>query len=275
MPDYLASLFSVAGKTALVTGGASGIGRMCAEALVRAGARVLIASRKGEACVAAAAELNRLGGPGRAEGFAGDVGTEAGILALAAEVKARAGGRLDILVNNAGRTWGAPIETFPYRAWGAIFALKVAGMFTLTREVLPDRTAAATLDDPSRVINLGSVMGSIPLGRGTYSYATSKAAVHHLTRILAEEFAGRAITVNAFAPGPFPSRMTAFAIGDDAGRDRTAQRVPMGRVGRPDDIAGALLFLCGRGGAYTTGAVLPLDGGMHVETAGVLFESGD
>ena len=270
--DYLASLFSVAGKTALVTGGATGIGRMCAEALVQAGARVLIASRKGEACERVATELNALGAPGSCEGFAGDVGTEEGVLALAAEVKRRAGGRLDILVNNAGKTWGEPLERFPWKAWEGVFSVNVAGLFTLTRELLPELTAAASPDDPARVVNLGSVMGSAPMGEGPYSYSASKAAVHHLTRILARELARRQITVNAFAPGPFPSRMMAFATAEEEVRAKTAATVPMGRIGRPSDVAGALLFLCGRGGAYTTGAILPIDGGIACDVGHKLFE---
>ena len=279
MSDYLSSLFSVAGKTALVTGGAGGIGRMISTALVLAGARVLIASRKGDACAAVAARLNAdaeaAGSAGRAEGFAGDVATEEGVLALAAEVRARVGGRLDILVNNAGRSWGSPIETFPYRAWSDVFALNLFGLFTLTRELLPELTASAELEDPARVINLGSVMGTAPIGRNTYSYATSKAAVHHLTRILAQEFARRPITVNALAPGPFPSRMTAFAIGTEEGQSRVGQAVPMGRVGLPSDVAGTILYLCGRGGSYTTGAVIPIDGGISVDAVEDLFEEAE
>jgi NAD(P)-dependent dehydrogenase (short-subunit alcohol dehydrogenase family) len=268
--DYLSSLFSVAGKTALVTGGATGIGRMIAEALVRAGARVLIASRKGEACEAVARELNALDADGTAEGFAGDVATEAGVTALASEVKARAS-HLHILVNNAGKTWGEPLERFPHKAWESVFSVNVAGLFTLTQQLLPLLEAAAGDDDPARVVNLGSVMGAAPIGDNAYSYAASKAAVHHLTRILAKELASRRITVNAFAPGPFQSRMTAFATGDEHKRAQVAAGVPLGRIGRPDDIAGALLFLCGRGGAYTTGAVLPLDGGIGVETGHEIF----
>ncbi len=268
--SYLEGLFSVMGKTALVTGGATGIGRMIAEALVRAGAHVVIASRKGEACEAVAQELNALDAGGTAEGFAGDVATEAGVMALAGEVKVRTQ-RLHILVNNAGKSWGEPLEQFPHKAWEGVFSVNVAGLFTLTQQLLPLLESAASDDDPSRVVNLGSVMGAQPIGENAYSYAASKAAVHHLTRILAQEFAGRRITVNAFAPGPFQSRMTAFATGDEARRAVVAAGVPFGRIGRPDDIAGALLFLCGRGGAYTTGAIIPLDGGIGVETGGKLF----
>jgi NAD(P)-dependent dehydrogenase (short-subunit alcohol dehydrogenase family) len=269
--SYLDTLFSVSGKTALVTGGATGIGRMIAEALVRAGARVLIASRKGDACQEVARELNELGASGSAEGFGGDVAAEAGVMALAAEVKSRTEA-LHVLVNNAGKSWGEPLDRFPHKAWESIFAVNVAGLFTLTQQLLPLLERTASDDDPARVVNLGSVMGAQPMGDGAYSYAASKAAVHHLTRILAKELADRRITVNAFAPGPFQSRMTAFATGDEAKRAIVAAGVPFGRIGRPEDIAGALLFLCGRGGAYTTGAIIPLDGGVGVECGHDLFE---
>ena len=207
--SYLDKLFSVAGKTALVTGAATGIGRMVATGLVRAGAQVMIASRKGEDCLKVANELNALGGSGHAEGFAGDVSSEAGIAALVAEVKARTQ-RLHILVNNAGISWGAPLQDFPYHAWAKVFGVNVTAVFHLTRELLPLLDAAASDEDPARVINLGSVMGTQPLADDAYSYTASKAAVHHLTRTLALEFAARRITVNAFAPGPFQSRMTAL-----------------------------------------------------------------
>ena len=269
--SYLDDLFSVAGKTALVTGAATGIGRMAATGLVMGGARVMIASRKGADCVRVAQELNDLGGPGAAEGFSGDVGTEEGIAALVGEVRSRTG-RLDILVNNAGITWGAPFEDFPYAAWEKVLAVNVAGLFHLTRELTPLLENAASDDDPARVINLGSVMGTQPLADGAYSYAASKAAVHHLTRTLAIEFAQRRITVNAFAPGPFQSRMTAFATATDEQAAHIGSRVPLGRVGAPDDIAGATLYLCSRAGRYVTGAILPLDGGQSVQHGMTLFK---
>lgn len=263
-------LFSVKGKTALVTGAATGIGRMAATALAMAGAKVLIASRKGADCERVAGEINALGGPGSAEGFAGDVSTEAGVDSLVAEVKARTG-QLHILINNAGVTWGEPLETFPYKAWARVLDVNVTGLFHLTRQLLPLLDAAASDADPARIINLGSVMGTQPMADGAYSYTASKAAVHHLTRTLADEFAGRRITVNAFAPGPFQSRMTAFATGSDEGADKVGQRVPLGRIGAPTDIAAATLFLCGRGGSYVTGAILPLDGGQSVQHGMKLF----
>lgn len=266
----LDKLFSLEGKTALVTGAATGIGRMAATALVEAGATVLIASRKGEACEAVAAELNAMEANGKAEGFAGDVSTEAGIDALVKEVKSRTD-KLDILINNAGVTWGEPIDTFPYQAWSKVMDVNVTAVFHLTQQLLPLLEKAATHDDPARVINLGSVMGDAALGEGAYSYAASKAAVHHITKIMARELAERHITFNAFAPGPFQSKMTAFATATEDQADHVGKGVPLGRIGKPEDIAGATLYLCGRGGAYITGAILPLDGGIHVNPAPDLF----
>jgi NAD(P)-dependent dehydrogenase (short-subunit alcohol dehydrogenase family) len=268
---YLDDLFSVKGKVALVTGAATGIGRMAATGLVHGGARVLIASRKGEHCEAVAKELNGLDAPGSAEGFAGDVSSEEGIAALVAEVKARTDS-LHILVNNAGATWGADLETFPYNAWAKVLNVNVTGLFHLTRELLPLLDKAAADDDPARIINLGSVMGTQPMADGAYSYTASKAAVHHLTRTLASEFAARRITVNAFAPGPFQSRMTAFATASDEQAAHVGSRVPIGRIGRPDDIAGSTLYLCSRAGSYVTGAILPIDGGQSVQHGMRLFK---
>ncbi len=264
------TLFSLQGKTALVTGGATGIGRMAAEALVRAGARVLIASRKAEACEAVAAELNALDASGQAEGFGGDVATMEGVEALASEVRNRTD-RLDILMNNAGISWGAPMGQFPHEAWEKIMSVNVAGLFDLTQKLLPVLMASGSTDDPARVINVGSVMGEVPMGDGAYSYSASKAAVLHLTKIMAKEFSPYHITVNALAPGPFVSRMTAFATGDEATRAKVGKSVPLGRVGRDEDIAGCMLFLCGRGGSYVTGAVIPVSGGINVVTAGNIF----
>lgn len=268
--SYLNNLFSVAGKTALVTGGATGIGRMVATALVEGGATVLIASRKGEACEAVAAELNALDATGTAVGFAGDVGTPEGIEALVGDVKSRTD-TLHILVNNAGVTWGEPIDTFPHLAWQKVMNVNVGGLFTLTRDLLPLLEAGASGDDPARIINLGSVMGSQPVAEGAYSYSASKAAVHHLTKIMANEFARRHITVNAFAPGPFQSKMTAFATATDEQAKKVGGGVPLGRIGSPDDIAGATLFLCSKGGSYVSGAILPLDGGLSVYSSMGLF----
>lgn len=264
-------LFGLSGKTALVTGGATGIGRMAAEGLVAAGARVFIASRREEACLAAAEDLNAMGHAGEAHAFGADVSSEEGIEALFAAFKQRTD-TLHILMNNAGTSWGAPLGQFPYAAWDRVMRLNVAGLFHLTQCLLPMLEEGASDEDPARVVNVGSVMGEVPQGDRVYSYAASKAAVHHLTRILAKELAERRITVNALAPGPFVSKMTAFATADEAVRGRVGAQVPLGRVGRPEDIAAAMQFLCGRGGAYVTGAILPVSGGINVETGPELFQ---
>ena len=266
----LEDLFSLKGKTALVTGAATGIGRMAATALVNAGAHVLIASRKGEACEAVAKELNAMDAPGSADGFAGDVSSQDGIDTLVEEIKKRTD-KLHILINNAGVTWGAPMKEFPYEAWGKVMDVNVTGLFYLSQQLLPMMTATASKEDPAGVINLGSVMGTAALGEGAYSYSASKAAVHHMTKIMARELAHKNITFNAFAPGPFQSKMTAFATATEEQAEHVGQGVPLGRIGSPDDIAGATLYLCGKGGSYITGAILPLDGGIHVNPEADLF----
>lgn len=268
-------LYSLEGKTALVTGGATGIGTMIATALVEAGAKVMIASRKAEDCMKVADRLNEharsIGAKGSATGFGGDVSSQEGVTALANEVKSRTDS-LNILFNNAGTSWGAPLEEFPYNAWKRVLDLNVTGLFELTRQLLPLLEKAATPADPARVVSLGSVMGTAPLGDGAYSYAASKAAVHHLTRIMGKELAHKHITFNAFAPGPFPSKMTAHATTTDEQKEVVGSTVPLGRVGNPDDIAAAALYLCGPGGSYVTGAILPIDGGIHIMSGPNMFE---
>jgi NAD(P)-dependent dehydrogenase (short-subunit alcohol dehydrogenase family) len=200
---------------------------------------------------------------GTASSVLGDVSQEADANRMVAEVLARYG-RLDILVNNAGANWGARFEKFEWKGWERVLSVNVAGLFTLTRDLMPLLTAAGSAERPSNIINIGSVMGTITQSESAYSYAAAKSAVHHLTRILAIEFAGRHVTVNAIAPGPFKTKMTAFTLDKQAGLAAALEGVPMGRLGRPEDLAATVLYLAGRGGAYTTGAVIPVDGGVSV-----------
>jgi NAD(P)-dependent dehydrogenase (short-subunit alcohol dehydrogenase family) len=251
-------LFDVTGKTALVTGGSRGIGLMIARGLVRAGARVIVSSRKSEEVTAAARSLSELG---ECTAIPGDVSTPEGAAALAAEVRSHFE-TLDILVNNAGAAWGAPLEDFPAGGWDKVVHTNVEGVFNLTVALLPALRAAADADDPARVINIGSIDGLRTPAVENYSYSASKAAVHMLTRHLAKRLATEHITVNAIAPGPFESKMMAFVLDNPATREAIEAEVPLGRIGRDDDVAGLVLFLAARSGAYVTGAVIPLDGGI-------------
>ncbi|HLB20754.1 MAG TPA: glucose 1-dehydrogenase [Solirubrobacteraceae bacterium] len=254
----MSDLFDVSGKTALVTGGSRGIGLMIARGLVAAGARVIVSSRKSEDVQAAAAELSQ---HGDCAAIAGDVSTPAGASALAGATSERFA-ELDILVNNAGATWGAPLEDFPPGGWDKVAHTNVEGVFHLTVALLPALRAAAGQRGPARVINIGSIDGLRTPSVENYSYSASKAAVHMLTRHLAKRLASEQITVNAIAPGPFESKMMAFALDDPDTRKSIEAAVPLGRIGRPDDVAGLALFLASRAGSYLTGAVIPLDGGI-------------
>jgi NAD(P)-dependent dehydrogenase (short-subunit alcohol dehydrogenase family) len=254
------NLFNVSGKVALVTGGSSGIGTMATEALVRAGCKVYIASRRLESCQAVAEELNAIG-PGQVIALQADLMTAEGTEALAKTLCDREDA-LHILVNNSGMTWGARFEEFPRDKWDDVFKLNVTAVGDLTRLLLPLLRKTGTTEDPARVVNLGSVVGTRPTSNSAYSYGASKAAVHHLTRMLANELGGDHVTVNAIAPGPFPSRMMAHVTGNEARRKAMEAGVPLHRVGTPEDIAGLLLMLTSRAGSYITGAIIPLDGGM-------------
>jgi NAD(P)-dependent dehydrogenase (short-subunit alcohol dehydrogenase family) len=250
------NLFDLDGKVALVTGGTQGIGLMIARGLLQAGASVYVSSRKPEAGEAAVEELSQ---DGPIVSIPADASTEAECLRLAGEVGEREPG-LHILVNNAGATWGAPLEEFPESAWDKVLALNLKAPFFLTRACLPSLRAAATVDDPARVINVGSIDGLRVPELETYSYSTSKAAVHQLTRVLARRLGPDHITVNAIAPGPFQSKMMAVTL--ERFGEQIASTSPLGRIGRPDDMAGAAVYLSSRAGAYTTGAIIPVDGGI-------------
>ena len=251
----MTELFSVAGKTVLVTGGSRGIGRMIAGGFVEAGATVYVSSRNADAGDEVAAELSETG---ICVSVPADLSTESGCRTLAEEMTRRAD-RLDVLVNNAGNTWGAPLEEFGDAAWDRVLSLNVKGVFHTTKFLLPLLRAAAAEDDPARVINIGSIDGIHVPVLETYSYSASKAAVHQLTRHLAKKLAPQ-VTVNAIAPGPFPSKMMAATL--DAFGEQIAAAAPMKRIGRPDDMAGAAIYLASRAGAYLTGVILPVDGGI-------------
>ncbi|MFC5745191.1 SDR family oxidoreductase [Actinomadura rugatobispora] len=254
----MTDLFSLTGKTALVTGGTRGIGLMIARGLLQAGAaRVYVSSRKADACERAAEELAEYG---EAVPLPANVGTEEGCTGLAEQIAAREDA-LHILVNNAGATWGAPLEEFPAHAWDKVVDLNLKAPFFLTRALLPQLLKAADPDDPARVINIGSIDGINTPGE-RYSYTSSKAGLHQLTRVLAKELGPRAITVNAVAPGPFESKMMAATL--DAFGETIAATAPLRRIGRPDDMAGIAVYLSSRAGAYVTGAVIPVDGGFTV-----------
>ena len=248
-------LFSVAGKTALVTGGSRGIGLMIARGFVEAGARVYISSRKAEVCDRVAAEL---AGAGTCMSLPADLSTEAGARALADALAAREE-KLDVLVNNAGANWGAPLAEYPDSAWDKVLALNVKSVFHLSRLLLPLLEQAARPGDPARIINIGSIDGLHVPVLETYAYSASKAAVHHLTRVLARRLAPH-ITVNAVAPGPFESKMMAETL--QRFRDAIVGSCPLGRIGEPEDMAGVAIYLASRAGAYVTGAVIPVDGGI-------------
>jgi NAD(P)-dependent dehydrogenase (short-subunit alcohol dehydrogenase family) len=254
-PTPVDQLFSVAGKTVVVTGGSRGIGRMIAGGFVAGGADVVIASRKADAVESAVAELSQYGS---CRGLAADLSTEEGARAFA-EAVAVDHDRVHVLVNNAGATWGAPLADHDTASWDRVLNLNVQGVFHTTKFFLPLLEAASTPDDPARVINIGSIDGIHVPVLESYSYSSSKAAVHQLTRHLAR-FLAPSITVNAVAPGPFESKMMAATL--DAFGEQIAAGAPLKRIGRPDDMAGVAIFLASRAGAYLTGAIIPVDGGI-------------
>ncbi|QDQ09559.1 SDR family oxidoreductase [Streptomyces spectabilis] len=251
-----AELFDLRGKHALVTGGTRGIGMMIARGLLQAGARVVISSRNAEACAQAQEQLSTCG---EVRAIPADLSRHDECRRLSDLVTAHSE-RLDILVNNAGAMWDEPLATFPDAAWDTVVDLNLKSPFWLVQALLPALRRAGTADNPARIINIGSIAAIHIPQRPNYSYSSSKAALHQLTRVLAKELGPQHVTVNAVAPGPFPSTMMAATL-DEFG-EAIAASAPLRRIGRDDDMAGVAVFLASRAGAYLTGAVIPVDGGI-------------
>ena len=267
MTMKLDDLFSIAGKTAVVTGGSRGIGEMIAAGFLANGAKVYISSRKADVCDATAKRLADEYG-GECISLPADLSNLEGIDSVTERLGADTD-HVDILVNNAGASWGAPLDQFPENGWDKVMDTNVKGVFFLTQRLLPFLEQRATADDPSRVINIGSIDGIQTPAFDNFSYGPSKAAVHALTRQLAAHLVRRHIIVNAIAPGPFPTWMLSTGVGtggDVEGTDWAAvgRGNPRGRVGSPEDIAGLAIFLSSRAGAFTVGEVITCDGGAAV-----------
>jgi|TARA_B100001109_G_scaffold164879_1_gene134322 2-deoxy-D-gluconate 3-dehydrogenase len=255
-------LFSIEGKIALVTGGSRGIGEMIAAGFLANGAKVYISSRKAEVCDATANRLQEQYG-GECVSLPADLSNLDGINSLVQSFPE--GEKLDILVNNAGASWGEPIDEYSEKGWDKVMDTNVKGVFFLTQKLLPLLRSSATADDPSRIINIGSIDGIKTGLFDAFSYGPSKAALHHLTRVLAASLVRENIIVNAIAPGPFPTWMLSTGVGGggdlDINWDEVGNSNPRGRVGTPEDIAGLAIFLCSRAGAYTVGETITCDGG--------------
>ena len=256
-PDqaYLNRLFSLEGKTALVTGGTSGIGEMIATAFVHAGARTYVNSRKADACEKVAKALSAFG---ECRPLAGDVGSRDGCVKIAEAFRSQES-RLNILVNAAGATWGAPIENYPDSGWDKVININVRGPFNLSVALLAELRAAGTAEEPARIINIGSVHGDVAPPWDSYAYSASKAGVHHLTRHLAKRLGRDHIVVNAIAPGPFPSRMMAQTLAEEG--ETLVKETATGRLGVADDMAGIAIYLASRAASNVTGAIIPVCGG--------------
>ncbi|MDC0072988.1 SDR family oxidoreductase [Gammaproteobacteria bacterium] len=258
------NLFSVKGKVALVTGGSRGIGEMIAAGYLANEAKVYISSRKAETCDATAERLSKEY-EGNCISIPADLSNLDGIAALVSKIKEDEGS-LDILVNNAGASWGEPIEEYSEKGWDKVMDTNVKGVFFLTQKLLPLLKASGNADDPARVINIGSIDGIKTGLFDAFSYGPSKAALHHLTRVLAASLVKDHIIVNAIAPGPFPTWMLSTGVGSGGDVDIDWSVVgdtnPRGRVGTAEDIAGLAIFLSSRAGAYTVGQTITCDGGV-------------
>jgi len=249
------NLFDISGRVAVVTGGSRGIGAMIARGYVENGVKTYICSRTEDQAAQTAQELSRFG---QCIALPADLSTMDGIKSFVAEIKSRER-KIDILVNNAGAVWGAPIDDFPESGWDKVMDLNVKSVFFLTQKFLPLLRGAATAQRTARVINIASVDGQWVPQFETYSYSASKAAVIHMTRVLARRLARDHIAVNAIAPGPFPSDMTQSLL--DKQKDQLLGQIPLGRIGAAEDMAGAAIYLASPAASYVTGITLTVDGG--------------
>jgi NAD(P)-dependent dehydrogenase (short-subunit alcohol dehydrogenase family) len=248
-------LFSLAGRTALITGGSRGIGKMIARGFIAHGAKVYISARKAPACFETAEELSK---EGVCVALPQDVSNVQGAQALVAAY-AKHEPKLDILVNNAGAAWGADFDEFPESGWDKVMNLNVKSPFFLTQALHRMLKAAATFEKPSKVINITSIDGIRPNPQQTYSYQASKAGLIHMTRRMAAELITDHIVVSSLAPGAFASDMNRVAR-DQA--DEVSKYIPSGRIGTDEDMAGAAIFLASRAGDYVVGSTLTVDGGV-------------
>lgn len=255
-----AELFSVKGRVAVVTGGSSGIGRHIATGLAAAGAKVYICART-EAKVKAAAEEISAATGGSCIGLTTDLSTLAGIDALVATVAASESA-LHILVNNAGTMADAPIDDYGEADWDQVIDLNLKAPFFILQKFLPLLRAGGTAERPASLINIGSV-GALKVGpKENYAYQASKSAIHWMAKGLAKRLGRDHITANVIAPGFFESEMT--VITSDEMRKMVEGMVPRGRVGTPEDLAGTAIYLASRAGAYVTGSVIPVEGGLSI-----------
>ena len=252
------NLFNLNGKIALVTGGSRGIGAMIAEGFVRNGVKTYISSRKSDPCDKKAKELSKYG---ECISIPANLTDMNEMDKLVTKIKDKET-KLNILVNNAGAAWGASFDDFPEIGWDKVMDTNVKSVFFLTQKLVDILETSASTSDPSRIINIGSIDGlGIPRAE-TYSYPASKAAVHQLTKVLANRLANRNINVNAIAPGPFESNMMAHTLEEYGEQIRSS--VPRGRIGVPEDMAGASIFLSSKASSYITGSIIPVDGGSLI-----------
>ena len=264
-------LFSLKGRVALVTGGSRGIGKMIAAGFLAQGAaRVYITARKALACEATAKELSA-DYDGECIALPIDISTLAGVEMLAKEIAAREP-KLDILVNNAGAAWGADFDEFPESGWDKVINLNLKTPFFLTKALAAPLRAAASAERPAKVINIASIDGIFVNPMETYSYAASKSGLIHLTRRMAAKLIHDHVVVTAIAPGPFQSDMNRAAR-DNA--EEVATRVPAGRIGTDEDMAGAAIFLASRAGDYVVGATIAVDGGIVYANPGIKGDGWD